>query len=51
LCDDFDLHAGNETARWRLYVSFKHISDNLTNFMGSPNSVRILYNTCFLSES
>jgi hypothetical protein len=28
-----------------LYVSFKHILIGLTNFMGIPNSMRILYNT------
>jgi hypothetical protein len=33
------------------YVSFKHILINLTNFMGTTNSMRILYNTSFLTES
>jgi hypothetical protein len=33
------------------YVSFKHILINLTNFMGSPNSIRILYNTSLLAAS
>jgi hypothetical protein len=32
-------------------VSFKHILINLTNFMGTPNSVRILYKTSLLTES
>jgi hypothetical protein len=27
-----------------LYVSFKHILINLTSFMGTPNSMGILYN-------
>jgi hypothetical protein len=28
-----------------LYVSFKHILMSLTNFIGIPNSIRILYST------
>jgi len=31
-------------------VLFKHISVCLTNFMGIPNSVRMLYSTLFLIE-
>jgi hypothetical protein len=34
-----------------LYVSFKHILITLTSFMGTPNSMRILYNTSLLTES
>jgi hypothetical protein len=34
-----------------LYVSFKHILINLTSFMGTPNSMRILYKTSLLTES
>jgi hypothetical protein len=34
-----------------LYVSVKHILINLTSFMGTQNSMRILYNTYFLTES
>jgi hypothetical protein len=34
-----------------LYVSFKHILISLTNFMGTQNSMIILYNTSLLSES
>jgi hypothetical protein len=34
-----------------LYVSFKHILINLTSFMGTPNYMRILYNTSLLTES
>jgi hypothetical protein len=33
------------------YVSFKHILISLTNFMGTPNSMGILYNTSLLTES
>jgi hypothetical protein len=33
-----------------LYVWFKHILINLTSFMGTPKSMRILYNTSFLTE-
>jgi hypothetical protein len=34
-----------------LWVSFKHILISLTSFIGIPNSVIILYNTCLLAES
>jgi hypothetical protein len=34
-----------------LYVSFNHILMNLTSFMGTPSSMRILYNTSLLTES
>jgi hypothetical protein len=34
-----------------LYILFKHILITLTSFMGTPNSVRILYNTLILTES
>jgi hypothetical protein len=37
--------------RTLLYVSFKHIFISLTSFMGTPTSVRILYNTSLLTES
>jgi hypothetical protein len=33
------------------YVSFKHILNRLSNFMGTPNFVRILYNTTLPTES
>jgi hypothetical protein len=28
-----------------LYVSFKHVLINLTSFIGTPSSIRIVYNT------
>jgi hypothetical protein len=34
-----------------IYISFKHIFIRLINFMGIPNSTRILYNTSLLNES
>jgi hypothetical protein len=34
-----------------VYVSFKHILISLTSFIGIPNSMGILYNTSFLTES
>jgi hypothetical protein len=34
-----------------LYVSLKHLLMSLTHFMGTPNSIRILYNTSLLTES
>jgi hypothetical protein len=34
-----------------LYISFKHIFFSLTCFMGTPNSMRILYNTSLITES
>jgi hypothetical protein len=37
--------------RTLLYVSLKHIIINLTSFMGTLNSIRILYNTFLLTES
>jgi hypothetical protein len=36
--------------RTLLYISFKHILISLTSFTGTPNSVRILYNTSLLTE-
>jgi ABC-type branched-subunit amino acid transport system permease subunit len=33
-----------------LHVSFKHNLINLTTFMGTPNSMRILYNTSLLMD-
>jgi hypothetical protein len=33
------------------YVSFKRILIRLTHIMGAPSSMRILYNTSFLTES
>jgi hypothetical protein len=33
-----------------IYVSFKHILINLTSCMGTPNSMRMLYNTSLLTE-
>jgi hypothetical protein len=33
-----------------LYISFKHILINLTGFMGTLNSMRILYSTYFLTK-
>jgi hypothetical protein len=35
--------------RTLLYNSFKHILISLTSFMGTPNSIRILYNTSLLT--
>jgi hypothetical protein len=32
-----------------LYISFKHILKGITSFMGSPNSLRILYSTSLLT--
>jgi hypothetical protein len=37
--------------RTLLYVLFKYILVYLTSFVGTPNSVRILYKTSLLSES
>jgi hypothetical protein len=34
-----------------LYVSSKHILISLTSFMGTPDYIRILYNTFLLNES
>jgi hypothetical protein len=34
-----------------LYVSFKHTLISLIHFMGTINSMRILYNTALLAES
>jgi hypothetical protein len=34
-----------------LYVSFEHILISPTNFTGTPNSMRILYNTSLFTES
>jgi hypothetical protein len=34
-----------------LYLSFKHILISLNRFMGTPNTMRILYNTSLLTES
>jgi hypothetical protein len=34
-----------------LYVSFKHILISVTSFMGTTNSIRILYNTSLPTES
>jgi hypothetical protein len=34
-----------------LYVSFRHILISLTSFKGTPNSIRISYNTYLLTES
>jgi hypothetical protein len=34
-----------------LYASFKHILIGLTNLMGIPNSIRILYNISLLTEA
>jgi hypothetical protein len=34
-----------------VYVSFKRILVSLTSFKGTPNSIRILYNTSLLTES
>jgi hypothetical protein len=34
-----------------LYVSFKDILISLNSFMGTPNSMRILYNTSLPTES
>jgi hypothetical protein len=33
-----------------LYVSFKHILINVTSFMGTPNSMRMLYNSSLITE-
>jgi hypothetical protein len=33
------------------YVSFDHILISLTNFIGTPSSVRIMYNIFLLTES
>jgi hypothetical protein len=42
----------NCLAIWTLlYVSFKHILINLTSFMGTPGSMRILYGNSFLTVS
>jgi hypothetical protein len=32
------------------YVSFKHILINLTSFMGTPNSTKVMYNISLLTE-
>ena len=37
--------------RTLLYVSVKHILTSLTSFLGTPNSMRILYKTSLLTES
>jgi hypothetical protein len=37
--------------RTLLYVLFKHILINLASFMGTPNSIRILYKTSLVAES
>jgi hypothetical protein len=37
--------------RTLLYVSFKQILMSLANFMGIPNSIKMLYNTSLLPES
>jgi hypothetical protein len=37
--------------RTLLYVSFKHTLMSLTRFMGTPYSMRMLYNTSLLTES
>jgi hypothetical protein len=37
--------------RTLLYISFQHILISLTSFMGTPNSMRILYNTSLPIES
>jgi hypothetical protein len=34
-----------------LYVSLKHVLISLTNFMGTPNSMRIFFNTSLLFKS
>jgi hypothetical protein len=34
-----------------LYASFKHILISLTNFLGAQNSLRMIYNNSFLTES
>jgi hypothetical protein len=34
-----------------LNTSFKHILNRLASFMGTSNSIRILYNTFLLTES
>jgi hypothetical protein len=37
--------------KWALlFFLFKHILISLTNFMGTPNSMRILYNTSLLTD-
>jgi hypothetical protein len=33
-----------------IYISFKDILIGLISFMGTPNSMRILYNTSLLTE-
>jgi hypothetical protein len=51
LCLDRELIRQMFTYTDVLYVSFKHVLISLTSFMGTPNSIRILYNTSLLSES
>jgi hypothetical protein len=34
-----------------LYVSFKHILNNVTNFMGTSNSIRTLCNNSYLTKA
>jgi hypothetical protein len=37
--------------RTLLCVYFQHILTSWTNFMGTPNTMRMLYNTSLLTES
>jgi hypothetical protein len=39
-----------EPIRTLPYVSFKNILISLTSFMGTSNSIRLLYNTSLLTE-